>query len=166
MTQPKFAPINAEDEVRGTYHLDPPRPWQAHRPGELAMAPSAGGNGRGAPGPDQGYALALAQQLALAPGEHAEDALAGAVVIALRRAASYGRAPVRRDIEVALELFGFLGAAPPELIELRRSLFAGVDHDYRRQRALAESIPEQSLRLVGAPGSDWRALLGLAGEPS
>ena len=82
----------------------------------------------------------------LEPGEHAEDVLAGAVAIALRRASIFGRAPVAADIELALSLFGYLGradgtAAPSELVEFRRERFAGAAHDYWRRRALADEIP-------------------------
>jgi hypothetical protein len=153
MTQPKFAPISAKDEVREAYHLESPRPWRAHRPAEHG-APERFAPGRGVPGPDQGYALALAARLAgrlvLQAGEHAEDALAGAVVIAMRRAAAIGRAPVLGDLEFALELFGFLAPADDGVVA-RRASFRGVAHDYRRQRALAESVPDEVLGARAVP---------------
>ncbi|HVB07198.1 MAG TPA: hypothetical protein VNF07_13220 [Acidimicrobiales bacterium] len=166
MTQPKFAPIAAPDEVRPAYRVDTPRPWRPHRPGELVKA-TAGGKGLGTPGPDQGYALGLAERLrgrlVLTSGEHAEDALTAGVVLGLRRAASYGRAPILADVEVGLELLGFLSDAPAELIAHRRELVDGVTHDYWRQRLLAESAPLGSLR--GSPGESaatgWRERLGV-----
>ena len=107
-------------------------------------------------GPDQGYALELAtrfkDRLALEPGEHAEDVLSGAVAIALRRAAIFGRAPISADIELALRLFGCLvgdrgAAVPGELVAWRREHLAGAAHDYWARRALADAVPEATLRL-------------------
>jgi hypothetical protein len=166
MTQPKFAPIAAADEVRPAYRVDTPRPWVPHRPGEHAKATAVGGKGRGAPGPDQGYALGLAERLrerlVLTSGEHAEDALLAGVLLGLRRASSYGRAPVLGDIELGLELLGYLADAPADLVAYRRGLVDGLDHDYWRQRLLAESVPLSSLREkraeVAALG--WRERLG------
>ena len=43
--------------------------------------------------------------------------------LALKRASLFGRAPVVHDLEVAFTIWGFLGAAPPELVALRRPLF-------------------------------------------
>lgn len=152
MTQPKFAPIAQEDEVRPAYRLEPPAPWRAARPGELRPAARVTVRGGGVPGPDQGYALHLARlfedRLVLRPGERADDVLAGAVAIGLRRASLYGRAPVASDIELPLELFGYLTPATDELGEARRSRFAGLSHDYVTQRSLVESIPEETLRLT------------------
>jgi len=161
MTQPKFAPILEQNEVRGVDKLDVPAPWVPHRPGESRPAPRSAGKpaGLGIPGPDQGYALELANRftdrLVLQPGEHASDVLAGAVAIALRRAALFGRAPTSADIALALELFKYLvaerGTWPTiELVAWRRERFAGAAHDYWRRRALADSIPETTLRLKPA----------------
>jgi hypothetical protein len=150
MTQPRFAPITEDAEVRPAYHLAPPRPWSLHRAAELRPGAAVGRPGTGVPGPDQGYALHLASRLAprlvLAEGEHAEDVLAGAVAIALARAALFGRAPVTADLEVALGAFGYLGEAPETLVEARRSAFAGAAHDYLAQRRLARLLPERQLR--------------------
>ena len=102
-----------------------------------------------------------------------DSVLAGAVAIALCRAAIFGRAPVTADIELALELFGYLaradgGPAPSDLVAFRHERFAGAKHDYWRRRALADEVPEATLRLSPAalaelldrePGS-WRELAG------
>lgn len=157
MTQPKFAPIPLEDEVRPGYRLGVPAPWLPARPGELlevrprrGTETPAASRGRGSPGPDAGYAMRLAERLAgsvvLAKGEHLDDVLAGAVALAMRRAAVFGRAPVRADLEVALGLFGFLGEAPAEVVARRRALFAGVDHDEWALRSLVDAVEEAELR--------------------
>jgi hypothetical protein len=178
MTQPKFAPILEENEVREGYQLGVPAPWEPHRPGESRPTPHRESlAGLGVPGPDQGYALELAtrfkDRLALEPGEHAEDVLAGAVAIALRRAAIFGRAPIAADIELALRLFSYLAgneatSASDELLAWRREHFAGAAHDYWRRRAVGDEIPEASLRLSPAATTErleaepgrWRELAG------
>ena len=112
-------------------------------------------------------------RLALEQGEHAEDVLAGAVAIALRRAAIFGRAPVATDVELALGLFKYLideqATWPPaDLLAWRREHFAGAAHDYWRRRSLADGVPGTTLRLSpetvterleSDPGS-WSDLVG------
>jgi hypothetical protein len=178
MTQPKFAPIMEQQEVREVQRFGAPASWTPHRPGESRPAPrEKSAAGLGIPGPDQGYALALANRyhdrLVLDPDERAEDVLAGAVAIALRRAAIFGRAPIAADIELALGLFKYLVSDEEtwpsgDLVALRRERFAGAAHDYWRRRALAEAVPEAALqlnpqslaeRLESEPGC-WRELVG------
>jgi len=179
MTQPKFAPILEQHEVREVQRLGPAAPWSPHRAGEHRPGPATGPTRPGAygiPGPDQGYALLLAERFAdrleLDPGEHGDDVLAGAVAIGLRRAALFGRAPVVTDIELALDLFGYLAteggpSAPRDLVDFRRARFAGAAHDYWRVRALADDVPEAALRVRPAEVVErrdqhrdgWRSLL-------
>ncbi|MGD0985526.1 MAG: hypothetical protein ABSA65_17205 [Acidimicrobiales bacterium] len=178
MTQPKFAPIMEQHEVREVQRLGAPAAWTTHRPGESRPTPRpARQPGLGVPGPDQGYALALAgrfeDRLVLEPGERVEDVLAGAVAIALRRAAIFGRAPIAADIELALGLFKYIigdeGTWPSgDLVALRRERFEKAAHDYWRRRALVDAIPEASFRLnperlakrlESEPGC-WRELVG------
>ncbi|MHB1988666.1 MAG: hypothetical protein ACYCSF_11895 [Acidimicrobiales bacterium] len=173
MTQPKFAPILPDDEVRDLYKLAAPPPWQPDRPADFRADPSAARKpGRGIAGPDQGYAMLLAERyeerLCLTEGEHVDDVLGGAGVIAMSRAAMYGRAPVSADVELGLRLFGFLGEAPSDVVEARRSVFSGVSHDYWRQRELADLVPESTLRLGPALlderlGADPAAFFHLSG---
>jgi hypothetical protein len=159
MTQPKFAPILPNVEVRDLHKLPVPPPWQTHRPADFRPSPGAARKpGRGIAGPDQGYGLLLAERYAdkvhLADGEHLEDVLAGAVMIALGRAALFGRAPVTADIELALEMFGYLRGIGEEVVEARRDLFLGVAHDYWRQREIADLVPEATLRMTPASVAD------------
>lgn len=153
MTQPKFAPILPNVEVRELDKLPPPPPWQPHRPADFRPDPKSQGRpGYGVAGPDQGYAMLLVERLAervtLTPGEHLDDVLRGAAVIALRRAALFGRAPVTADLELALNLFGFLEAGSAAMVRRRSELFRGVAHDYWRERALVDVVPEATLRLT------------------
>jgi hypothetical protein len=167
-----------QHEVRAGYQLGVPAPWEPHRPGESRPVPHPQSlAGLGIPGPDQGYALELATRfedcLGLEPDERAEDVLAGAVAIAMRRAALFGRAPVLGDIELALSIFKYLIGdegtwASADLVVWRREHFAGAAHDYWRRRSLADLIPEATLRLKPAaalerlesePGR-WRETVG------
>lgn len=152
MTQPKFAPILPNGEVRDLDRLPPPPPWHPHRPADFRPSPGRGDRpGYGVAGPDQGYAMLLAERLAarieLSPGEHLDDVLRGTAIIALRRAALFGRAPVTADLELALNLFGFLGSSNSAIVAARTEAFRGVAHDYWRERALVDAVPEETLRL-------------------
>lgn len=155
MAAPDYVPNKTAAADR--HYVSPPRcpqPWLADRPAELTEGQPMGA-GLGVPGPDQGYALRLARRfegdLLLAPGEHADDAIAGCVGVALKRAALFGRAPVSADLEVAFRLFGFLPPAPEEaLVTWRKELFAGVSHPhhYAEARHLVDMVPEAVLRMA------------------
>ena len=144
-----------------------PDGWRADRPAETWREGPPPGDGFGNAGPDQGYALKLARRfedrLRLTAEEHAEDAVAGCLGVALKRAALFGRAPVIYDLELAFTLFGFLADAPSELVEFRKPLFQAAAHHYRDQRAIADLVPESTLRLtpidVAQRLTDWRSLL-------
>jgi hypothetical protein len=147
----------------------------ADRPGEIdGLQPS--GEQLGTPGPDQGYALTLAERfvgkLALSAGEHEADALSGASAVAMKRSALFGRAPVIHDLRVGLTIWGFLDAnAAAELVELRREWFEEVHlamHYTARQR-IVDAAPDDVLRLshqkiAERHHADWRACLDLGAE--
>lgn len=167
MAQPDHVPLKEADRVRPVDRLPTPAAWTADRPADLRGAAQPSGRLLGTQGPDQGYALTLARRfvdrVVLGPGERAEDAVAGCLGVALKRAALFGRAPVVFDYELALGLFGFLGEAPGDLLEWRRPLFQAAAHDYEAQRRISDLVPEATLRLP--PGeirdrlSDWRSLV-------
>lgn len=174
MAAPQYVPVPPTDRPRSYESPDiVPDAWRADRPGEL-VGPQPQGTRLGFQGPDQGYALKLADErfkdrLRLSPGEHAEDAVTGCLGIALRRASMYGRAPVIHDLTIAFTIWGFLDPSPPaELVALRRPAFEGVGHvahHYAEGRAIADSVPEATLRMTpdqarAAYPADWRALVG------
>jgi len=167
MAAPDYVPVPLSEQPRRSLALPPSRRWAADRPADLNTRQPTGAH-LGSPGPDQGYALNLAQRFAdrvqVEKGEHVDDALAGASAVALRRASLFGRAPVIHDLALALQVWGFLGDAPPELVEFRRKRFAGAAHHYWDQRTIADLVPEATLRLtpdqVTARMSDWHTLLG------
>jgi hypothetical protein len=170
---PEYVPQPAIQHVR-SYSSPPRRPgsWRAERPGEVEGRQPRGER-LGAQGPDQGYVYLLARRfegrLHLSPGEHAEDAIAGCVGVALKRASLFGRAPVMPDLTVAFTVWGFLRDAPQELVDVRRPLFAEVanPNHYPEQRRVVDAVPEESLRktpqdVAEAHQRDWRSLLTLA----
>ena|ERR1700694_6048226 len=167
MAQPEYVPVAEADRVRPVERLHVPREWKTNRPGELRGLYPPSGKLFGTQGPDQGYALGLARRfenkLQLAEGESVEDTMAGCVVVALRRAALFGRAPVIYDLEFAFTLWGFLGGAPPDLIEYRKSLFQSASHDYFDQAVISDLVPEETLRFTPRQVADrlskWRTLI-------
>ena len=168
MTQPSYVPIVEADQVRPAFRLRPPLPWKADRVADLRTPGQPRGRELGVPVPDEGYALRLAHRLfenrlQLTPGVRAEDALVGAAAVGGARAAVFGRAPVGRDLEMALLLFGFLGQAPQDLVAWRTPLFQAASHHYEQQRAIVDVVPEETLRLtpeqVHARLEDWRSLV-------
>src|SRR5690606_14720421 len=128
MAAPRFAPTPE------TLHYESPpvvpTHWTADRPGDIVGFQPVGPR-LGAQGPDQGYALRLANRLApslvLQPGERTDDAVRGCLGIALRRASLFGRAPVIHDLRLAFTIWGFFLDAPPaDLLQRRKALFEGV----------------------------------------
>jgi hypothetical protein len=176
MAAPEYVPLKRVDPAHRSYTSPDyvPDPWRPDRPGELE-----GGQPRGArlgnQGPDQGFALLLAERfgdrLRLTPGEHADDVIQGCVSIALRRASLFGRAPMVHDLTIAFTIWGFLDdAAPAALVALRTKAFEGLGHTahhYDELRRLVDGVSEATLRMTpdevkAAYPSRWRELLGLA----
>ncbi|MDQ3569019.1 MAG: hypothetical protein M3396_00030 [Actinomycetota bacterium] len=167
MAQPDYVPLSSVDRVRPSARLPPPRRWFQDRPAEVGKPGQPMGGRFGVPGPDQGYGMLMAEQfedrLELAEGERAEDAISGCVGVGLRRAALYGRAPTKADMELAFTVWGFLGDAPAELVELRKPFFQGAAKAYLDLRAIVDRVAESALRLSPAQArelliSDWRSL--------
>lgn len=133
-------------------HLPPARAWTPDRPGDEVALGQPRGDLLGSPGPNIGYALTLAarieSQLALAPHEHRADALAVVAELAMKRAASYGRAPVGPDLECAALVLGYLGGCPPELAKWRAVVVEGAHHSYERRRAVCDAVDVDVIRLA------------------
>ena len=181
MSAPQYVPTNLTEAPRRGLDLPAPDTWippdderLGPRPAELGPAQPRGDR-LGSPGPDQGFALRLARhfrgKLHLHAAENEEDALAGAVYVALKRASIFGRAPVIHDLRLALTVWGFLDdRAPSELIETRRRLFEGARswHHYGDQRKIADAVPDELLRMTpeqaaeAVRGDGWRSVLRLS----
>ncbi len=158
--------------------LGVPSAWRQDRPAELTGTLQPQGKLFGSQGPDQGYALRLAERdlgprLRLAAGESGTDVVEGCTLIALARASRFGRAPVLRDLELAAGLFGYLhepASVPDALLALRAALFSGAGHAYALQRRLVSAVPEATLRMASTEvkglgdrsvGGEWELLLGI-----
>ena len=153
MTQPSYVPIVEADQVRPAYRAHPPRDWRADRPADRRGGPSPRRAEFGTPGPDQGYALLLAdrmfaERVQTADGESVADALHGAAEVGAARAAQFGRAPIAKDVEHGLVLFGFLGSAPSDLVAWRVPRFRSVAHHAHARRQLVDMVPDSTLRLT------------------
>ena len=174
MAAPKFAPVSPVETVR--YYESPrhvPGRWQPGRPGEIDGRQPVGER-LGYQGPDQGYIITLAERarpkVRVHRGENVDDVLRGCSLVALKRASLFGRAPVVHDLTLALTLWGFLSDAPPsDLVAARHDLFVGVAsvHHYAAGRAIADMVPESTLRMTPAEvaarfATEWRALTGCA----
>lgn len=173
MAVPKFAPVPPIDDARSyeSPRVVPPM-WKPDRPAEIdGFQPS--GPRLGFQGPDQGFALkianALRPKLHVGEGLSADDAIKGCLGIALRRASLFSRAPVVHDLTIAFTAWGFLDANPPaELVALRRERFAGLAHgahSYEQARGLVDATPESTLRSTPAQVASrypaaWRELVG------
>jgi hypothetical protein len=131
-------------------HLPPAQSWKADRPGDL-VAGQPTGDLLGRPGPNVGYAMTLVERLGdsvqLAPHEHRVDALRVIAELAMKRSASYGRAPTMPDIQIAASLLGYDGECTDEFAAWRRDTLHGADHDYQLRRALVDAVPDAVLRL-------------------
>lgn len=167
---PDFVPTDPTQRTR-VYSSPPLRPggWKAGRPGEIdGLQPT--GAALGTTGPDQGYAYKLVRHLEdrMHLGEvKRDDAVAGCVALAMKRAGLLGRAPVVHDLTAAFTIFGFLDANPPaDLAAWRREAFAEIasHHHYLERRELVDQVPDDLLRkphgeIEQLYRSDWRQLL-------
>ena len=128
-----------------------PAAWYADRPGETVGDPRA--TFFGAVGPDLGYVGTLLPQFAdaLVPGAADRgDVTAAGAAVARTRAASFGRAPVRQDLEVAFLLLGVLEDTPGDWTSAGQVVAAAVEgcrHDAARAVHVATSLPTDWLRL-------------------
>lgn len=175
MASPRFAPVPATEQPR--YYNSPDfvaKGWTPGRPGEIDGRQPAGER-LGYQGPDQGYVITLANRakskVRVTAGEEVDDALRGCSLIALRRASLFGRAPSVHDLNLALSLWGYLSDAPPaDQVAVRKELFAGVAnavHHYKEGRAIADLVPESTLRMTpqevaAQAAQNWRSLTGYA----
>jgi hypothetical protein len=159
MGQDPFVAHRLEDKPRQEQNLapgvkmPPARAWWSDRPGDLTTGQPRGGL-FGSPGPNIGYALTLAERmrdsLKLATGEHTDDALAVVAELAMRRAAGFGRAPVKTDLEIARTIFGWSADGAPwpddDFVNWRTDALRGAAHEYERRRVLVEAVPDAALR--------------------
>jgi hypothetical protein len=166
-----FVPPDPADRPRQQQNLPPgtalppARHWHARRPGDL-RGDQPRGRLFGTPGPNVGYAYTLAERsqdrLRLAAHERVDDAVPVVAEIAGKRATLFRRAPVIRDVDVAVALLGYDGSADDDFAQVRALLVHGAGHDYARRRSIVDTVPEQLLRLAPealAEGiAEWRSV--------
>ncbi len=151
MAQPNFAPIEKKDTVSEIQKLNPPKGWKPNRPGEIPDRVNLQKKDWfGNPGPDQGYALVLfkrfANEIKLDKTEDMHDVKAGVVAIAMKRAAIFGRAPISKDLEFALDKFGFLKEANQDAVAKRRAIFKSAGHEYCKRQEIADMVDENEIK--------------------
>ncbi|MEI8337465.1 MAG: hypothetical protein WCG37_11455, partial [Actinomycetes bacterium] len=82
----------------------------------------------------------------LLPGEHLGDALAIIAEIAMKRAASFGRAPTSQDVELAIAFLDF-EAPSLEVRDWRPALVYGAGHHWLSRRRAVGAVSEEILHL-------------------
>jgi hypothetical protein len=155
-----FVPVTRDEAPRHRQNLPPglamppARAWYATRPGDGAPAEDLDGPLRGRPGPNIGYALTLVARQrdswTLDPSESIEDAGAVVAEIAMKRAARFGRAPVKPDVDLAVKILGYDGTAEADWVARRVLLVLGAAHHYDVRRAAVDLVPMELLEK--APG--------------
>jgi hypothetical protein len=78
----------------------------------------------------------------------------------MKRAARYGRAPVKPDVDLAVKVFGYDGAGDPAWVAQRVLLVLGAAHHYDVRRAAVDLVPIELLEKVpGDSGAiaEWRS---------
>ena len=142
--------------------MPPARAWVADRPGDVRARAAAGTAHRHA-GPERRL-RAVARRAGPATGSGSsrastsDDAVAVVAELAMKRAATFGRAPTILDVDFAIELLGYAGAAPEDVRRWRPGVVRGADHDYVVRRAIADTVSSSLLRLIaaGAAGAAGR----------
>ncbi len=143
------------------------------RPGDDVSYGQPRGRLLGTPGPNIGFAVHLGQRLqdrmSLTKSEHFGDVAAVVSELAMKRAASYGRAPVLADLEAAATILGYLGGCDPDDALWRGRAVDGAEHDYPTRRAICDAVDVDSVRLpvevIRARALELRAQLRAAWRP-
>jgi len=128
-----------------------PKSWRADRPGDQGQRHKEADNQLlGNAGPNGGYALTLAvrhsKDLILTDHEHNHDVEILLAEIAMRRASSFGRAPIAADIEFAAHLFSYDIQSSQGIEKWRPRLVHGVGHDEHARRLIVNSVPDEIIQ--------------------
>ena len=161
--QPDQAPRHRQSLPQGI-NTPPHGGWKADRPGELGIGQPEG-KLHGAPGPNVGYAVSLVHRQrdswVLGPHEYLGDASAVVAGVAMKRAAQYGRAPVKADVDIAVMLFGYNSQCDDAWVTRRSAIVHEADHHYGPRRSAIDLVSEELLRStpteVAARVGAWRA---------
>lgn len=129
--------------------------WRADKPG-IPDAPNdiRGGGYYGTTGPDPGWGLKLVNSADLPDDDpDLKKVLTGLV---LARAAAWGRAPVREDLEVALVLCGYDDDPPEHVVQSRKRWLDASPHEQRPGATAVAEVDRQILMMT--PGEARFAL--------
>ena len=158
----RSSPDRLDDEPRQLPNLSPGRHdaagavWRADRPGDLVDGVQPAGTLLGSPGPNVGYAL-LARASGretvrpLAPHEHGDDVDAVVAELAMKRAASFGRAPVIADVECADGCSATTARRSSAFVECAPRRSTTRTTTTSAVRTICDAVPLEVLRL--APGA-------------
>jgi hypothetical protein len=103
--------------------------WRANKPGVPDSPNDPEGFGPyAAVGPDPGWAVKLVRTHDLPDDHGVPEVVTG---LTMTRAALFGRAAVRRDIEAALAILGYGYEPRPEVLETRQRWLADVPGEMR-----------------------------------
>lgn len=136
-TQPNIE-LDPDDLPRAPLPPAPARRWTPEvKPGVVTVPGDVPrGPVFGTPGPDTGWALRI---IRLVEGDVPAPLRTLLAALMSARAAAFGRAPIREDLEVAKILCGLGDGLPEHLSERRRRWLAELRHESRKGgRALAE----------------------------
>ena len=92
------------------------------------------------------------------------------MIVGLKRASLFGRAPSRYDIEAGFCLWGYFDPEPAsDLVKFRIKILKNLSasHDYLMQRSIADSIPAEKLKqelkkIQEDYQNDWRSIIDTA----
>lgn len=155
MAQQPNIEFTESDLPRTALDTAPARGWSASAKAGVITAPGQvpRGEGFGTPGPDTGWALRIIHRLEPGLERNLEAVLVGLMGA---RAAAFGRAPVRQDLEVAKLLCGIGEGLAAALTERVNRWVAAVPHE-RSKGMCAVADVDQAILLL-APDELRRAL--------
>ncbi|MFN8015481.1 MAG: hypothetical protein U0R17_02580 [Acidimicrobiia bacterium] len=123
-----------------------PESWLATRPGDDISNSNFTNSYRGYSGPNIGYALKLVKlvldDLVILKSENKHDVEALLSEIAMRRAAHFGRAPIKDDVIFAANILGYLEEPSQGEEKWRPILVHDCAHDEHRRRKIVNSVPD------------------------
>lgn len=120
--------------------------WRADKPG-IPDAPNdmPGGGYYGTTGPDPGWGLKLVNNADLPDDD--PDLKRILIGLVLARAAAWGRAPVREDLEVALVLCGYDEDPPQYVVERRQRWLDASPHEQRPGATAVAEVDREILMM-------------------
>jgi hypothetical protein len=146
--------------------VPPAESWVQHRPGEVGPDEHTGAF-FGRPGPNIGFALTLVERQKgswqLSAHEYVGDAGAVVAEIAMKRAAGFGRAPVKADVDLAAALLGYdrVERIDEAWCVVRSRAVREAEHNYAVRRRLVDAVPDSIVELsvddARGRASEWRA---------